>query len=197
MAEEEKSEEEKQQEKEKKREVALANIQNDDLINLATAYLVNSSGKYGEAGDSAVEQFIYMPSLRENPKIIDEEGNEGDIITQSLLSSRQDGRRYSGNINEYDTIKTAAGIAFGSLDDLKVSDVYELLGSEIGVSEKYKDSYLSDLKEGDEDSQKLYKQLSGGYQGYVVDTKVSEALGKRASTSKSGLEELVKEEEAA
>ena len=176
------------EEREKAREVALKNLGNSPLMDLAAAYLVNASGKYGEAGDSAIEQFKYFPAMQS------EEGSK--LVMGGLLGSRQDGKRYTGNVSEYKIISDCAQIMQESLATIKVQDILDLIGSDVKLKEAYRDKYLTDLAESGKDEDKeLVGKILGGYQTYFIDAKVAEALGERTKATKSGLEEILKEPE--
>ncbi len=178
-----------EEEKEKQREAALPNLKSS-ISDLAVAYFVNTSGEYGKAGDSAVEQFIYQPALKT------EKGAE--ITLAALLNSRTDNEPYSGNVSERVIIKTAAAIFQESLARVKVNDIYSLMGSAgVNIRKDYSDRYLADFQNSDasEEYKKFAGNLVGGYLGYLINTKVSKALSKRASAIKGSLEEIVKEPE--
>ncbi|KHO55061.1 MAG: hypothetical protein QT10_C0007G0047 [archaeon GW2011_AR19] len=67
--------------KERIRKIALKNLKAGNLMNLASAFLVEESGGYGEAGGSAVEKFKYLPSFNSGLKNYDlESGEENDLF---------------------------------------------------------------------------------------------------------------------
>ncbi len=97
--------------KERIRKIALKNLKAGNLMNLASAFLVEESKEYGEAGSSAVEQFKYFPSFNAGLKNYDlKSGEENDLFKESILASRQGNKRYSGNISEYGIMQSCAGI---------------------------------------------------------------------------------------
>lgn len=178
------------------REVALKNLGASHLTDLAGAYFVNSSGAYGEAGDSAVEAHKYFPALNSGGKFYDfESGKEVDLMRNSLLGSRQDGRRYSGNVSEFGIIKNSASIVQESLARVKLKDVLELVGSGKEVKGDYKDKYVSDLLNGDDGAKSIAKQVMGSYIQYFTDVKVSEALGENSKSVVGNLEKILTEPE--
>lgn len=180
--------EEKAKLREDKRQIALKNLEAKHLTNVATAYLVNKSKNFGEAGDSAVENFLYFPSLSGDMKAYDfKTGNEFNILTDSILSSREEGERYSGNFSERQLMKKSAAIIQESLASVKVEDVLSIIGAGGDLKEKYKGKYVSDL---DKESA---GQIFGIYQTYNAQQKVSEALGMEASETKKGLVNLLTE----
>jgi len=178
-----------------RRDIALKNLKADNLINLATLYTAeNENFGYGENDRSAVDEFLYQPSLNAGPKFYDfETGEEYNPLTQGLVGTRQGGRRLSGNISEYQIAQSAARIFQESIASVKVSDVMGLLDSKSEIDEKYKDMYISDLlKSEDKEVKELGQTLFGGYQNYITSKKISFAIGERAKGIKSGLEDLVK-----
>lgn len=173
-----------EEKKEQEREVALKNLKENYLTDLAAAYFVEKTGQYGEAGNSAVEQFKYFPALQNE--------NGSKLITSALLGSRQDGKRYTGNVSEYNIIQNCAKIIQESLGSIKVQDVLELIGSDKIVKEEYKDKYLSELAESEaKEYQETFQKVFGSYIQNLTDTKVSEALGERTNVVKSGLEKVL------
>ncbi len=187
-----------QEKKERQREVALRNLKEKALLNLATAYLVQrEESGYGKTDNDAVEEFLYFPAINSGAKAYDfKSGDKFDLIRNSLLGSRQDGKRYSGQISEYNIINTSASIIQDSLKAVKVSDIMKLIGSKVSVDKKYNDKYVSELLESKNDKDKEYAtNLIGGYLQYISTRKVSSALSQRAASEKSGLEELVKSKE--
>ena len=201
--------------KERIRELALKNLKAENLMNLASSFLVEESGVYGEAGGSAVEQFKYFPSFNSNLKNYNlKDGEEKNLFRDSLLASRQGagngkpGKRYSGSFKEYDIMQSCAKIMQESLDKIKISDLYsELMGGSKKVKGDLKDLYIEDLKtkisqkEFDElaedkqqeilGSQKLYETLIGTYQTYLTDQAVSESLGERKKSIIKNLENIL------
>ena len=179
-----KTPEEMQREKEEKRNIALDNLRSNEISDLAVAYFIEKSGQYGEGVSSAYENFKYIPAMQ---------GNEKHVLN-SLLSSRQDGRRYSGNVSEYKIIQDSAEIIQGSILNVKINDILELMGSSIKLGKKYEEKYISDIakSENKEDKETL-NLVIGGYIQYLSDKKISEAISLRAKRTKSGLEEMLME----
>ena len=139
MAEKEKSPEEA------KREIAFKNLKADNLMSVAAAYIVHKSGKYGEAGDSAMEQFKYFPAFNSGTKAYNADGTEYDVVKNSILGSREDGQRYSGNVSEMKIMKDCAAIMQESLSALTVNDVMGLMSSKAGLKAGFNSKYLRDL----------------------------------------------------
>jgi len=123
------------------------------------------------------------------------QGEEGSkLVMGSLLGSRQDGKRYIGNVSEYKIISDCAQIMQESLAAIKVQDILALIGSGVKLKEAYKNKYLTDLAEsGKGEDKELVEKILAGYQTYFTDTKVAEALGEKTKATKSGLEEILKE----
>jgi hypothetical protein len=179
------SEEEIRVQREEARASAMQNLGGGAILDLASAYFTESSGGYGEVGSSAVDQFIYAPAAR-TPR-------GAEIINGILGNSRQGGRRYTGNVTEYQIIESAAQILQQSLASVYVPDVLNLMGSGATVDPTYNGVTVDDLLHSeDEEVKKLGKSLLGGYQTYITDTKVAEALGKKANAVRGSLEELVR-----
>lgn len=192
----------------KPREVALRNLKSSSLMNIATSYLVDKNkGAYGEAGNSAMEQFKYFPAFNSGAKAYSPEGEEYDLIKNSILSSREDGERYSGNISEKKIMKDCFAIMQESLNALTISDILELMGSKAEIPEKYKNMYVKDLvpKISKEDmanlsneeekkiknSAELYQNLIESYQSYISQKMVSESLGESAKQIPKSLEKIL------
>jgi hypothetical protein len=179
----EKQESTKEQ-KEKAREIALANLKGG-ITDLAVAYFVNRGKPYGEAGNKDLYEFVYNPakSTKEGQKFID----------NLWAASREDGELYTGNLTEHKIIKTAAGIVQSSIGDVKVDDLYELMGSKVSINETYKGKYLTDLAESKNDKIKEFiGTLLGGFQSYLIQSRMQKAVGERKKETVKDLEELVK-----
>lgn len=168
----------------KSREAALRNLKETSLTDLAVSYLV-SSGQYGEEVNSAVEQYKYFPAMQ---------GNGSGHMINGLLSSRQDKKRYTGNISEYGIIQNCAKIIQESLMSITVKDVLELMGSGKGVKGNYGNKYLSDLaKSENKEDKEFFQSIMASYLKYLTDTKVAEALKESAGNIRGGLEEILTE----
>ena len=91
---------EKEEAKERARSLGLKNIKESNLLDLAIAYFANREGSgFGENDNVAVEEFLYSPAMRFGSQAYDlESGEKSDLIKDSLLASRQDGKRYTGPI---------------------------------------------------------------------------------------------------
>ena len=196
------------EERKEQREVALKNLAEAPLMDLATAYFVDESGQYGEAGNSAIEKFKYLPAMNSGAKVYDfNTGNEVNLMQNALLGSRKKGKRYTGNVSEYDIMESCAKIMEQSLERIKVQDILELIGSEEKVVDDYKNKYLSDLvpqvtqeeydklpenkREEIDKSQEIYGKVIAGYTQYLTSTKVSEAFGEQTNAIKGGLEKML------
>ena len=187
------------EQKEARRAVALKNLNNSKIVDLASTYQVDASGAYGEAGNSAIEKYKYFPAMSSGPKFSiynEEDGSEKeiDLMTNSILSSRQGGKRYSGNVSEYGIIESCAKIVGQSVGYLKVQDVLDLIGSGKKVKAQYQNKYLEDLgKSEDKEDKKLYQGLVESYMQYTTDLGVSESFKARTSAIKGGLEKALTE----
>lgn len=174
------------EQREKQREIALKNLKSPVLNSLAVSYFANKNNAYGEAGDSAVEQYKYLPALQSK------EGSE--ILTSYLMGSRQDGKRYSGNVSEYNLINNSAKIIQESIASLKFSDVLELMGINKPIKNNYNNKYIADFAESkDKETQEVLAGVIGGYIRYITDKGVSEALGDRTKDIKKSLETILTE----
>ena len=192
-----KNKEAEQEKRKRQREVALKNLNASPLLDLATAYIAQTKDSgYGETDNAAVEEFLYFPAINSGARAYDlDSEKEFDLIKNSLLGSRQDGKRYSGQVSEYNIINTSAAIIQDSLKAVKVKDIIELAGSKVPVKKNYEDKYVFELLESkNDDDEKLAKTLIAGYMQYISTKKVSNALSQRASSIRSGLEKIVSEE---
>src|SRR3989344_2156699 len=192
--------------KERIRKIALKNLKAGNLMNLASAFLVEDSGVYGEAGGSAIEKFKYWPSFNSNLKNYDlESGEEENIFEKTILGSRKGakngkpGKRYSGNFKEYDIMQDCAEIMQNSLDQIKVSDLYsELMGGSKKVKSELKDVYIGEIipkmpqkefdkltddkKKAIQKNMKFYKTLVTAYKTDLMEKAVEESIGERRSS---------------
>lgn len=189
--------------KKKQREVALLNLKGN-IAALASTYSIENSKDFGEAVGSAVDQFIYQPALT-GTKFTDPESlQEGNLLSQGLLSTRKDGKRYTGSIDEHYILTTASGIAQSSLGYITVEDVFNLMGSKSPISDKLKRKIAGFVGKSTEDAYKeLYvsqmpeefqKAIMGSYFTHLSYAKASSALGIAASKIPAGLEKLLTEE---
>lgn len=185
-------EQRKAEAKEKRRAISLRNLTEKALQNLALAYFTNESKEFGEADNSVVENFKYMPAINGSTKYYNSEtGKESNILTDSLLGSRQGGKRYTGNVSEYKIIQDAAAIIQESLANIRVGDVLNLTGSD--VKSKYSNMYLSDLMQSGEDGKKLAENVIGTYNTYFISNGISDAYSQSAKAAKKGLETILEE----
>jgi hypothetical protein len=179
----------KMKEREAKREIALKNLKASELNDLALAYKVNSSKDFGENDNKVIEYFKYFPAFNAGAKFHDfESGKEVDLIKNSIISSREDGRRYSGNFSEHKIIKDANSIKMESLAYVKVSDLLDLSGEKgYKIKEAYGNKYISELDEKDQ------QMILGTYMGYNLSDGLSDAYKKSAGETKKGLVSILTE----
>ncbi len=204
--------EEEKTKEEQRREVALKNLKSSKLIDMATSYMAHKSGAYGEAGNSAMEEFKYLPAFNSNVKAYNEKGEEYSVIQNSILASREDGERYSGNVSEKRIMKSCAAIIQESLNAVTIEDLMKAMGSKAEIKDELKNIYVGDLahrniskEQADElsedekkaiaQSQDLYKTLVGSYQTYITQKAVSEALSEGAKRIPKNLEKILTEPE--
>jgi hypothetical protein len=186
-----------------RREVALKNLKAQNLMNMAASYLVYKNKDYGEEDNSAIEEFKYFPAFNSGTKAYNAKGEEYDVVRNSILSSREEGQRYSGNVSEMKIMKDCAAIMQESLNAIKISDVMGLMGSKANVPDAYignllpkiskeeLDNLPADQKKGIQKSMEAYQTIVGSYQAYLTQTKVSEALAESAKQIPKGLEKLL------
>jgi len=182
--------------REKVRLNALKNLRSEKLVGLATAYFVSDDNNYGEYDNSAVEEFLYFPALSSQSPITNlETGKQGDLVMSSLVGSRQDGKRYSGQASEYGIINKAAQILQQSIAPIKVEDILKLVGSKIDASkikESYKEKYISELLQSeDEKTSKFAKELVSTYSQYLVTQGVAKSHTLRTNQIRGGLEKVL------
>lgn len=182
--------------REKQREIALYNLKGESIKNLTAAFYTENSKDYGDAPGEAVDNFIYAPAISSGPNFREyESGEEVDLIRKSLLSSREGGRRYSGQISEYNVIENAMKITQEAITKVKIEDVKELINYDGDIPEAYKEKYISELIESDKkEDKKIAGQLISAYINYLVTTKVAEALNKKAEVVSGSLEQILTEE---
>ncbi|MEK6847566.1 MAG: hypothetical protein AABX50_00380 [Nanoarchaeota archaeon] len=178
-----------------RRQTALKNLVAQKLSGLAVAYFAqDEKSGYGSTPNDAVEQFLYKPAIEGANAYDLKSGEEFDLVYKSLLGSRKDGKRYSGQVAEYDIIKTGAEIIQDSLTAITVGDLMNLIGSE-NIPKGYADKYIADLAQsGDEKEKELAGNLIGLYLSYFTTKGVSKSLDMRAGAIKGGLEKLVQGE---
>lgn len=165
------TEEEIRKQREGARKAALVNLKGN-VGNLAAVYLIENSGQFGEAVGSAVEQFIYNPSL------------SLDEIADKLKNSRQGGKRYTGMFSEYQYLENAMAIMQQSLPFLKLNDFYELMGAK---PKEGGDVYLLDMPE------EKQKAVVGMYQNHLMYSRVAKATGETSKQIPKDLEKILKE----
>ncbi|MEM4325773.1 MAG: hypothetical protein QXU40_00535 [Candidatus Pacearchaeota archaeon] len=193
----EKDKSEKDREKERIREIAIKNVSNQNLISLMVCYLVDQGGNlFGEEGNRLIERYIYLPSIEKlsNIGINDlRSGEEIKLFYNSLLGSRKEGKRYSGQISEYDLIKTATIIVLDSLMFLKVADITKFLNRE--VASNYSDKYIKDIIESSSEKDKnVARELIKIYQNSLIYQHLSKAYNKEAESISNNLEKILKED---
>jgi hypothetical protein len=163
------------------REAALKTFKGK-MLDIATAFYVNSDKGYGEKDNAAVDEEIYGPAMG------------SDEYKNLMRASRQGGMRYTGS--EYGVIQSAAKIVRDSLMSLTVQDILNLMGSKAKVREEFEKGYMSDyVQSGNDDAKKFAQQAIETYLNYLTQTKVAEALTKRAQKGRASLEDIVKQEE--
>lgn len=179
--------------RERARGYALKNLKAPNLVNLAVAY--HAQGKdsgFGDADNDSVEQYLYKPSLKGSNAFDLKTGRESDLVYDSLMGSRQDGKRYSGQFSEYGIIQTSASIVQESLLAVTVSDIMGLIGSKVPIKKEYENRYVTDLvASGNKEDNEVAQTIVNAYLTYMTTTGVSASLGMRAKDIKGGLEKLV------
>ncbi len=189
---------EAQEKTEKQRVVAMLNLSDGNLTTLAATYFMDKSGQYGEAVNSAVESHAYASSMAKRPSYIDSEGNEVDLVMSSLVGSRQDGKRYTGKVSEYEIIKTASEIIKESLGGVKVGDVLKLMGSKKSEEIKHPEKYVFELiGSKNEEDKKLGQEIAVFYIQYLQDKVAGDALAQKTKAVRGGLEKMLTEDLAA
>ena len=184
--------------RESMRKIGLKNLESEALRKLAITYIAQNNNAYGEAGNSDVEKFSYWPVMNGDAKAYDfNSGEEYSLRQRAIMGSRQDGRRYSGNVTEHGTIQNAVDIIQTSLQRVKIRDVYELLGSDNKIKAKidqnplFKNKYISELLESDDEASKKFAEIViSGYLQYITKEEVEKALKFGREELKSGLEKL-------
>ena len=188
-----------------KREVALKNLGAANLMNIAAAYLVDSDKGWGENDNNVVEQYKYFPAFSSGVKAYNsEDGEEYDVLQDSILSTRSKGHRYSGNVSELKIMEDCALIMNESLSAVKVSDVMKLMGSKAPVqNDVYLNSLVRKLKPEEaasltpeqkaaiKASAEVYTKLVGSYQSYLAQGAVMESLAESRKEIPKGLEKLL------
>lgn len=168
------------------REQALTVLKDSGVSGLSAAYLVGED--YGPVGTRAVHNFKYIPALTEPTKPVSQ------MITNGLLSSRQDGKYYTGNLSEFQLIKGATDLRNQALGAVTIQDVYELAGSKEKAPAKYADMTLAKLSESeDETDKKFYDKLTKTYALAFRHGSVEESLGAERKAAVGGLEKEVSE----
>jgi len=171
----------------KQREVALINLKDTVIVDIAVAHYVEN-GEYGKEINSTYEGAKYLPAMQEGSKPLQK------AILRALLSSRQDKKRYTGTVSEYKIIQDCAKIVQESIDRVKVEDILNLIGSKKDVNPNYSDKYVFELANSENQIDKgVYEQIVADYHQYIIEKSVSEALGKKAKTIQGGLEKLLVE----
>ncbi len=172
----------KKSEKEEKREIGLTNLKSP-IAQLGATYLVENIGGYGENGNSAVDQFIYSDAMKS--AMSSEEGQ--NLMYGNLMNSRQGGKRYTGNVSEYQILENSMAIVQDSLKNIKVQDALKIMGSNVSVEKKYNEKYVGDLLSSKkEEEKKVGELIIGTYQQSLADQTVSTALENRAQSLKEG-----------
>jgi len=180
--------------KEIKRQIALKNLSAESLKNLALAYFINKGKDFGENDNAVVEQFKYMPAINGSTEFYNDQGQKSNILLDSLLGSRVERERYSGNVSEHKIIKDAATIIQQSLIGIKVGDALKLMGSNPNIAGNYSDAYLSDLDTSDNEEDKgISQMIKATYLAYFTSNGVSDAYSQSASHAKKSLETVLTE----
>ncbi|MEK6945494.1 MAG: hypothetical protein AABW63_01750 [Nanoarchaeota archaeon] len=201
--------------REKARGYALDNLgAKSSILNLAAAYFADRKNAYGDAGNSAVDQYLYQPTIDGGARYTDPQtGKEVGLMSQALLGSREDGDRYTGTLTERKILKKASQILAGSASLVKLADILQSMGSKVELKPEYANVYVADVKDmkmsdllGEGASEEEKKALGkvnvadyvlDNYTQWLTDTKVAEALTARAKDARSGLEEILKKPEKA
>ncbi len=174
-----------EQKRNDERKVALHNLKDRGITDLAAPYLLRKTGEYVE---SAVHDFKYLPLISSPTK------STYSLIAGRLLDSREDGERYTGSVSESYIRKKASEIIDESLGRVTVNDILKLMGSEEKIKDGYGKKYLSDLRESEnEEDKKIFDKVANGYLEYLNDIKDAEALSIRAGLHRGGLEEILVE----
>ncbi len=176
--------------KERRREIALKNLNEKALQNLALAYFVNESKDFGEADNSVIEQYKYMPAIKGSKRYYNPEtGQEGDLVVNSLFGSRQGEKRYTGNVSEFKIIQDASSVIQESLANIKVGDILKLVGSKVKSS--HANAYLADLMQSGKEGEEMAQKVMGAYLAYFTSNGMSDAYSQRAGDVRKSLETIL------
>jgi len=177
--------------KENQRKSSLMTIKDKSMTSLAAAYLMNQKefgSGYGEIVQDAIHDYQYIPSLQNPNKPLSE------LIYGGLISSRANGKRYTGNVSEQYILESSARIVQENFDRVKVSDAVSLLGMKIKLDENISEMYLQDLKNSkNEQAKEIYGQIVGGFLTTMADVKIIESLSMRSKENVNQLEKKLTE----
>ena len=176
---------------EKAREIGIK-VLKGSLPDLSFMYFLDIDKNFGERDNSIAEQYKYFPAFSK----LSEDG----FIQSQLLKSRKGGKRLSGDISEYGIVESAAATVQNAISSLKVSDLPDYLPINKELLEKYKDKYVSQLKDikikNGEQEISLYNAIIGTYQSYLVEKKLSEAYSESSKDKVKGLEKILTSEDS-
>ena len=178
------------EERKEARNTQLKILKSDSLKNLVIASAGRDTGKYGEVGEKATHDINYLSSLSNPDKHV------GNIIASSFLNAEQEaGELYGGAVTPLHLLKTAEAFYFSGLNKVKVSDILELMESEVSeetISKKDREMYMEDFKENNGDA---YKKLLSAYMSYIEMTGVGKAITKSGEGIGKNLEKILTEKE--
>jgi len=185
-----------QEKMEGRRNAGLYNLTEcDALKTLAATYGISNDSNYGSTVEGAMDT-IYIPALRSDVKTKNlNSGEDQDLVKDSILGSRQGGKFLSGHISEYAITEEATKVIHQSLISVKVSDVLGLIDYSGDVSESYKDKYLAELINSENEKDKeIAKQIIGTYMEKLTGDSAADALKQRSKNLVGGLERVLNPE---
>ena len=177
------------EEREKARETQLAVLNSGSLKQFAIANAGRDNVRYGDIGKQATHAG-YVNALSNPDKY------SGQVFANAFLKAEQEtGEAYGGAVTPLHLLKTAEAFYFSGIGNIKVSDVLNLIGSEVSddvLSKEQREMYMEDFKEKDEEA---YKKLVSAYVGFTQMTGVGNAIVEAGKSTAGNLEKILTQKE--
>lgn len=172
--------------REEARKTQLEILKSISLRGLMLANAGRDKARYGEAGEQATHDIDYLNALSNPDKYL------GQVIANAFSKAEQEaGENYGGAVVPTSVLKTAEAFYFGGLDNLKVSDMLELMGSEVSedaISKSQKNMYMEDFKEKNKEA---YEKIISVYVSYTQMAGVGKAITEKGKSLTGNLEKIL------
>ena len=179
-----------EKEREDARNSQLNLLGDSGLKGLVIANAGRNSQLYGELGKQSTHN-IYLETLSNPTELVSKM-----IVNTILAAEQKSGELYGGAFIPAELLNMTRNFYFGGLDGIKVSDILNLMETNVSdevISKDQKVMYMEDYKSVNED---FYKTLKGVFAEYTETTGVGESITQSGKDLAGNLEKILSQKES-